>query len=345
MNPTNPNFPQGLAESHNRQAGPRRVSLPRQNPRGGQNLPRGFCLPRVRRGAITVGNFDGVHLGHRKLIETTISYAHRGNRQALLYTFSPHPILFLYPEKKHQMLCSFQQSQEQLSQFDLDHIIVQPFTKAFAQLSPKEFIEQYVLARFQPEWLVVGANFRFGKGRLGSVALLKEMAKKQDFKLKVIEPVKKEGLVVSTSAIKELVSLGQWDKVRALLGRCFSLKGQVVKGVGRGKKLGFPTINLQCMPNLILPPCGVYAGFVKDGSANWPAVLNLGNTPTFFKTTKGLKTEVHIIGQSRLWRKRDLEFQILGFIRAERKFSHPSDLVSQIQEDIEQAQSFFSASS
>ena len=297
-------------------------------------------------GAVTVGNFDGVHLGHKKLIETTIRYARLANKSSVLYTFYPHPVQFLYPEKKHRLLCSFQQSQECLRRFDLDHLIVQPFTKAFAQISPQRFIDEHILARFQPEWIVVGTDFRFGAGRTGSVALLKEMAQKHPFKLKVIAPVQQEGMVVSTSAIKELVSLGQWDKVRSLLGRRFAIKGQVVKGAGRGQKLGFPTLNLQCESNMILPPRGVYAGFIKEGKKRLPAVLNLGYNPTFSDpiaegNIRDLKIEVHIIGQKKRWQKKECEVEIGGFIRPEKKFSPPSALVCQIQQDIKQAQRFF----
>ena len=289
-------------------------------------------------GAMTVGNFDGVHLGHKELIETTVRYAQQVRKPSLLYTFYPHPALFLYPKKKHRLLCSFQQSQERLRGFHLDHIIVQPFTKAFASLSPEEFIEKHILARFRPEWILVGSNFRFGKERAGSIAFLKKLAKKGLFKLKVIASLKKAGRVVSTSAIKELVSLGQWNQVRALLGRPFSLKGMVVKGHGRGQKLGVPTINIELEKNIILPPLGVYAGWLREGNKNWPAVLNLGYNPTFSQK-KLLKAEVHIIGFKKSWRSKMCEVEIVRFIRPEKKFPHQSALIHQIQEDIKQASS------
>ena len=297
-------------------------------------------IPFRHGGAMTVGNFDGVHLGHRELIEATIGCARQVDGPSVLYTFYPHPVQFLYPDRGHRLLCSFKQSQRQLSNFDLDHLVVQPFTKKFAMLSPETFLKKHILDCFQPKWLVVGSNFRFGKGRCGSVSLLREMAPKYCFKLKVIEPIRKEGRVVSTSAIKELVSLGQWDRVRALLGRCFSIKGLVVKGRGLGKELGFPTINIKWDSGITLPQRGVYAVFVREEGLSLPAVLNLGYNPTFSKSRQ-LKTEVHIIGWGQCWHNKECEVEVRGFIRPEKKFLNKSALVSQIKQDIKQAQKFF----
>ena len=294
--------------------------------------------PALRAGAITIGNFDGVHLGHKKLISATIRHARKARGPVVLYTFYPHPAQFLFPKKNHQLLCSLKKSRELLqTNFDLDHLIIQPFTRSFANLLPDKFIQKHILDPFQPEWIVVGPDFRFGASRQGTIALLRDMQKKYSFQLKVIAPLKKAGQVVSSSAIKELVLRGLWDQVPLLLGRYFSLKGKVVKGKGRGKKWGFPTINMECDKNVLLPARGVYKAFVLEGHKKWPAVLNMGFNPTFVSSPSQWKTEVHIINRKTHWRKKECEVELVAYIRPEKKFSHAGALVQQIKKDIAQA--------
>ncbi len=291
----------------------------------------------VRVGAITIGNFDGVHLGHKQLINATLRHAQRAGGPAFLYTFDPHPAQFLFPEKNHQLLCSLKKSRELVRAFDLDHLVVKAFTRSFASLLPEEFIRKHILDPFQPEWVVVGPDFRFGAGRQGSIALLRDMQKKYSFQLKVIAPLKKAGRVVSSTAIKELVLKGRWDQVPALLGRYFSLRGRVVKGKGRGKKWGFPTINMECDKNVLQPARGVYKAFVLEGNKKWPAVLNMGFNPTFASEGSQWKTEVHIMGWKKPWRRKECEVELVSYIRPEKKFSHAEALCRQIKKDIEHA--------
>ena len=296
------------------------------------NLPKGAIL--------TIGNFDGVHLGHRRLIDTVIHSARQSHQPSVLYTFSPHPVQFLFPERKHKLLYSFEKTKEIVSTLDLDCLIVEPFTDDFSKLLPEEFIEKHIVSCIQPKLLVVGYNFRFGINNLGSVELIKKMGEKYDFRVKVVGPVKKEGKVISSSLIKETILSGNWHLVPSFLDRFFSIKGLVVKGKGRGQKMGFPTINLQVDKNVLLPVNGVYTARVKKKSQFFYAVVNIGTNPTFSKNCLK-KIEVHLIERAENWQEKECEVEILEKIRSEKKFPGPKELVHQIKKDIEYAKKYF----
>ena len=284
---------------------------------------------------LTIGNFDGVHLGHQKLIKTVLRYSQKEKKPAVLYTFSPHPAQFLHPQKKHLRLCPLSQSEQILRKMGLKHFIVQKFNKSFSQTSPEDFLE-YIVRRFQPLCIVVGSNFRFGAGGKGSCELLKKSAKKFGFRLKIVPPVKKNNQIVSTSLIKKQILAGQWEEVSSLLGRPFSLTGKVIKGEGRGKTLGFPTLNLKTEKDILLPKAGVYTVQLRKKNQSFRAVMNIGTNPTF--SNKCLKKiEVHVIGKNLLRPALNYEVDILGYLRPEKKFSHSHQLMAQIQKDIQQA--------
>ena len=295
----------------------------------------------LAKGAVlTIGSFDGVHMGHRQLINIVIQSARYIKKPAVLYTFSPHPAQFLFPEKKHKLLCSLEKTEEILCAMGLDGLIVEPFTSSFSKLSPEEFIEKHIVAPIQPTLIVVGYNFRFGADGAGSSQLLEKLKKKHNFRLKVIPPIKKGDVIISSSFIKKAVLSGDWDVMPALLGRPFSIKGLVVKGEGRGKKLGFPTINLEVDKNILLPWNGVYIARVKGKNQYFYAVINIGTNPTFLNNCLK-KIEVHIIGGSEQWKDKECEVDILKYIRPEKTFSGAGELIHQIKQDIEQAKKYF----
>ena len=285
---------------------------------------------------LTIGNFDGVHLGHKKLVNAVVQTARAQNRPSVLYTFSPHPAVVLFPQKKHFFLYPIQQNRERLLTLGLDHLIVKPFTRAFSRLSPEEFIKKHIVERFQPAQIVVGHDFRFGADGKGTARLLKKLGEKYNFKTKVLLPVRRKGVIVSSSAVKTAILSGQWDLARALLGRFFSIKAQVVKGEGRGKHIGFPTLNLKGHKNTTLPARGVYTARVKKKDQYFPAVVNIGVSPTFSQTGPQ-KIEVHLIGQTRPWREKSCEVELLRYIRPERHFASAQALARQIKKDIDTA--------
>ncbi len=295
---------------------------------------------RFKGAVLTIGNFDGVHLGHKELVNTVIQYAKRENKSSVLYTFFPHPAQILYPEKNHKYICSFEETSKILRSMSLDHIIVEPFTKDFSRLPPERFIEEYIVELINPTWIVVGYDFRFGTKGRGSIGLLEELSKKHNFRLKVVPPVKCGDIVISSSAVKEAILSGKWDLVPLLLGRPFSIKGFVVKGKGRGRGLGFPTINLKVNENSLLPLNGVYIARAVRKNESFYAVINIGVAPTFSDNCLK-KIEVHLIGKREPWKDKECEVEVLKYIRPERKYSSAKELALQITQDIDQAKKYF----
>ena len=285
---------------------------------------------------LTIGNFDGLHLGHKQLIDILIKHARSENKISVLYTFFPHPVQVLFPEKQHKFLCSFDQNKELLHSAGVDHLLIRSFTKAFSMLSPEDFIERHIIAPIQPRIIVVGYNFRFGVGSAGSISLLRDLQKQHNFRLEVVEPVKIKGMAVSTSSIKRAILDGNWDLVPELLGRFFSIKGLVVRGEGRGKGMGFPTLNLQADPDTIIPSKGVYIARVKKKDQYFQSVINIGHSPTF-NDNRSKRIEVHLIGRNEKWEGKFCEVEIVQYLRPEHKFSCSKDLIDQIKKDIDQA--------
>ena len=301
---------------------------------------RGVIPPCMKGAVLTIGNFDGVHLAHKELINTVIQYAHKDNKASVVYTFSPHPIQVLFPEKQHRLLSSVNKTREILNVMGLNYLIVRSFTSAFSMLSPEQFVEESIVSLIQPSLIVVGYDFRFGIDHSGSIQILKQLGKKHGFHLKVIPPVKRRGIVISSSAIKQAVLSGKWDLIRDLLGRPFSIRGLVVKGEGRGKKLGFPTINLSVKENILLPMNGVYTAKVVKKDQCFYSVINIGVNPTF-SDDRLKKIEVHFIEVDQPWFDKECEVEILEYIRPEKKFASSEDLIRQIKQDICLAKKYF----
>jgi len=289
---------------------------------------------------LTIGNFDGLHLGHKKLIDTVIKRAKQYSKVSVLYTFSPHPMKVLFPKKEYKALYPLKKTIDLLQKTDLQYLVVEPFTLCFSELSPELFIEQYIVKYMHPKSIVVGHDFRFGLKGSGSIKSLKILGKKYKFDVIEIDPVKKEGITISSSIIKKNILLGHLGLVTELLGRPFSLKGVVITGEGRGKALGFPTINLQIEKDILMPANGVYTAKVVKKNQCFQSVVNIGTNPTFSKK-RVRKIEVHIIGYNKVWCESECEVELLHYIRPEKKFFNSEDLIFQIKKDIEQTKKHF----
>lgn len=290
-------------------------------------------------GIVTIGNFDGVHIGHKHIIEHVLQLAQTRNVPSILYTFDPHPMEILQPEQTRYRLCTKNQTMHLLQQTGLNHIIVEAFTKDFSRLSPEEFIHQRIVHLLQPAVIIVGENFRFGTGGTGGRQLLTKLGKKYHFEVKIMPHLKKDGCVISSSLIRRSILDGKWDTVSTLLGRPFSIKAPVVKGANRGKSLGFPTINLKPNSQQLLPANGVYIAQIAN--SRQPAAVNIGFCPTF-STNTTRKIEIHIIEKNIKWQDSECEVEILRYIRPEQSFSNVTALTRQIQQDIKQVQQYFS---
>ena len=302
--------------------------------------------PRLKkkRTVVTIGNFDGLHIGHQHIIRQVLKKAHALKARSVLYTFNPHPAEILKPRQPLKRLCTGSQHLRLLKQTGLNDIIVQPFTRAFSRLTPEHFIKQYIVKTLSPLLVVVGDNFLFGARGKGDHQLLKTLGQKYGFKVQITAPLKKNGEVVSSTRIRQMITAGQLHLIPKLLGRAFLLTAKAVKGCGRGTKLGFPTINLQADKNQILPLNGVYsAKFLTHGGKKKPAVVNIGGRPTFNKALgeRPVVIEVHLINARINWQQSMCEVEIIKRIRSEKKFPHAEALTTQIKKDIQKAKKDF----
>lgn len=292
--------------------------------------PEDFCFP-----VLTIGAFDGIHLGHRRLIERTLYTASKIKGQAVVMTFEPHPLKVLYPERALKLITPILEKLRLLEETGIDAVIIYPFSTQFAQTPPEGFVEDVLYKRIRPKKVIVGYNFTFGRNRSGTADVLGELGTNFGFEVEIVPPYEKDGKPVSSSWIRQLISEGRIQEANELLGRNFSATGTVIRGRGRGKNLGAPTANLIVHPDQILP-LGVYAVKVYGiTDVPMPGVANIGRKPTFGE--ENVTFEIHIIGFSGDLYGKELRVEFLAKIREERAFPNIKDLSFQIQRDIEQA--------
>lgn len=300
-----------------------------------------------KRSFMTIGNFDGVHLGHRQLVDTVI---HRDPRTAdavsVLLSFYPHPMQVLRPDKKHTRLFNLQDQQEELGQRGLAAIVRQPFSREFSELSAQDFLQNYLLKYFHPQLLVVGHDFAFGAYRKGNIDLLAQFCAQNKIELKIVSPLKNsQGKTISTSAIREALSAGQLDLAEEMLGRKYYLKGVVEKGDQRGRTLGFPTANIK--PDVdFYPKTGVYACQVSSsvfGAEKKTAVMNIGINRTFVEGDRNpIKVEVHLLDFNGDLYGRTMKVEFCHYLREEQKFASLEELKKQIALDVIKAKEILS---
>ena len=291
--------------------------------------------------ALTIGNFDGVHCGHRELIKRICKRAKEKNTKSLVMTFDPHPMKILFPDKHLHRLFDFQDQLEVLSQLGVNAVIVEKFNKELSRLSPSGFIEKFIVDPIQPEFLVIGYDFKFGANRHGNAEYLLDIGKKRGFNVEVVPAFKIDGQIVSSTSIKEELIQGDVSHASKMLGRNYYLRGKVVNGEKRGSRVGFPTANLETDAE-ILPLNGVYATFIEVNSQKYRAVTNIGYKPTFRNEKEGRPTiESHIINFSGDIYGKEIKVHFGEFLRQELKFSGPAALKEQIATDIIQAQKWF----
>jgi riboflavin kinase / FMN adenylyltransferase len=289
---------------------------------------------------LTIGNFDGLHLGHRALLDAVVARAHALERQAAVYTFDRHPRRVLQPELHLPRLTSRDQMEHGLRAEGIDLLIVEPFTRELSDLEPERFVEQVLVERIGPAEVFVGRDFRFGHGRAGSDETLRRMLPAYGVRVSVIAQVLVEGEDVSSTRIRRLLAEGRVEEVARCLGRPYSVWGRVVAGERRGRTLGFPTANL-APENELIPARGVYATTVRkiESSAPcspaYPAVTNIGTRPTF--EPGQLLVETHLLDfDGDLYDSR-IEVSFEARIRDERRFSGPDELRAQIELDAARA--------
>ena len=289
--------------------------------------------------AVTIGNFDGVHLGHRRLLERAQAHARRLSSKAVALTFWPHPARLLAPDYAPPLITSRHRRLELLAEAGCDAVVEQPFDRAFADLSPAEF-NALLLERLRARAVVVGYDFTYGKGRAGRVETLRLACEEQGATLEVVPPVTVDGLVASSTKVREFVLAGNVEGARTLLGRDFELEGPVVRGDGLGRTIGVPTANLAAEQELV-PAIGVYATRVRLPGGEWAlGACNVGLNPTFHPesegglTSRALSIEVHVLDHSLDLYGQTLRLSFAARLRAERRFPTVAALVAQIRADI-----------
>jgi riboflavin kinase/FMN adenylyltransferase len=297
----------------------------------------------LRRPVLTIGNFDGLHVGHRAIMKTVLSRARDLGGEAVVYTFDPHPRKVLWPESAPRLLTTLEQKLELLEEIGIDVAIVEPFDSAFAAIPPEDFIREYIHRRVRPLEVYVGYDFHFGRDREGSMRLLTETGPRLGFSVMIIPEVTIDGRDVNSSRIRELLAEGDVSEAERLLGRPFRTRGQVVEGMKRGRALGFPTANL-APENEVLPQAGVYAGwlrFLDEGDpmagVEVPAVTNVGVRPTFQDDNARCIAEAHLIDFSGEIYGRWVDLSFERQLRRERAFSGADALKQQIQLDVVEA--------
>jgi riboflavin kinase/FMN adenylyltransferase len=281
---------------------------------------------------VTVGNFDGVHLGHRAIIRTLVQEARSKNLRSAVLTFDPHPIQVLFPNRKFQRIFSREDQVSEMEKLGVDLLTVEPFTRELSRLTAEEFLKNCLFKIFNPKLVIVGYDFAFGAGRSGSIPELLEFAKRWNFELMIIPPQKLQGAVISSSAIRKLVAEGDVETASQFLGRPYYLEGVVEQGAQRGKGLGLPTANLQTKADL-LPAPGVYATRTRVDGDSHLSVTNVGRNPTFVENGD-LKIETHVLDFEGGLYGRPIRIEFRRRLRDERKFNSVEELKAQIKQDI-----------
>jgi riboflavin kinase/FMN adenylyltransferase len=292
----------------------------------------------LERPILTVGNFDGVHLGHRAILDIVTQRARAVRGEAVVYTFEPHPRKVLSPKNAPRLLTTLEQKLELLALAGVDAVILEPFDLAFARTPAEDFIREFVHARIRPLEVYVGYDFHFGRDREGSMRLLTELGPRLGFSVTIVpEVVIGEGDVNSTRN-RQLLGEAAVEEAAMLLGRDYTVRGRVGRGEERGRTLGFPTANLE-LENEVLPALGVYAGrvrFLDEGDppagGGFPAVTNVGTRPTFGASDR-VVVEAHLIDFSGDLYGRRVELSFRYHLRPERRFGGREALRVQIEAD------------
>jgi len=296
----------------------------------------------LERCVLTVGNFDGLHVGHRRIMSTVTSRARAFSGEAAVYTFEPHPRKVLQPERAPRLLTTIEQKLELFEAAGVDVAIIEPFDLEFAKLPAERFVREILFERIAPLEVYVGYDFRYGRDREGSMRTLTELGPHLGFSVTIVPEVKLGSRDVNSTRIRELLEQGHVEEAALLLGRRYTIRGRVVAGERRGRTLGFPTLNLAA-ENEVLPQSGVYActvRFLDDGEppagSVHLAVTNVGRRPTFGDLAHPL-TEAHLLDfESDVYGRR-VEVAFVDQLRAEQRFESVDALRAQIARDADAA--------
>ncbi len=289
---------------------------------------------------LTIGNFDGVHSGHRRIIQRTVELARELHAKPSVLTFDPHPAKVVAPERAPKLLSTPQQRSEIMRQLGIEQVLILPFGDDFSRLSPEEFAREVLVGRFGALAVLVGENFHFGCGQAGDVTVLRELGGKYGFQTEVIPGVVIRGQLVSSTAVRRLIEAGNVSRAGRFLERPYAVDGEVVSGHGVGSRQTVPTLNLKTEAE-ILPARGVYITRTRDllDGRQWPSITNIGIRPTFGGDS--LTVETFLLAALTPPNPLQIRVEFLKRVREERKFDTPEALKSQIMSDVARANAFF----
>jgi riboflavin kinase/FMN adenylyltransferase len=299
---------------------------------------QGLYGPAKLPSVVSIGNFDGLHLGHQKILRGVVERAPVWGALAAAVTFDPHPLKVLRPDQAPLLLQTLEQKVAGFADLGLNAALVLNFDANLAALSPEEFVRQTLAGPLRAKCVLVGRSFRFGHKQAGNTMRLQELGVKFSFAVEIVEPVTVEGEVVSSSVVRAAVAEGRLAHAARLLGRPFALTGMIRRGAGRGGSILVPTLNLAPEQEL-LPKSGVYATETLIGARVYRSATNIGIRPTF--DSGALSVESHLFDFSETMVTGRLEVRFWERLRDERKFSGPEELRKQITTDIDQTKEFF----
>jgi len=286
------------------------------------------------KGVIAIGNFDGIHLGHQKVVNEARKKAKSKKLPFGIITFEPVPVMYFNSKIKNHRINSLEQKKIQLKKLKLDFLIIIKFNKIFSSLTAEKFIKEIIYNKTKCSFLYVSKNFKFGYKRRGNIQTLKKYEKLYNFKSLITRPYKKNKKIISSTLIREKIINGKIREANTLLNREWNIKGKVIKGRQLGRKIGFPTCNLQ-LNDYIVPRNGVYAVKVKGSNFNKKGIANVGFRPTF--NGKKLLLETNIFGIDKNLYNKEIDISFKKFIRREKKFKDLEHLKKQIKIDIKKA--------
>ena len=297
----------------------------------------------IRNTFLTIGSFDGIHIGHQQLIRELNSQAHLAGAKSVVLTFHPHPSVILRGRTGAFYLTTPSEKAELLDKLGIDIVITHPFTRDLSQSTAHDYVS-YLMDHLGFHQLWVGDDFALGKGREGDVPYLKGHAEEFGYQVHVVEPVRLNGSIVSSSQIRKLITEGNISEANRLLNRLYRLAGEVVHGDGRGKRIGIPTANLETGDEKLIPGAGVYACCIQILDKFLPAAVNVGTRPTFESTDHRSHVEAHILDYSGDLYNHNVKLDFVEKLRGEQRFESVGELIKQIYADIEQTRKIITSS-
>ena len=280
---------------------------------------------------VAIGNFDGIHLGHQKVLKQAKLKSKKEKLPFGLITFKPMPVMFFNSKVKNHRINQLKQKKDQLKKLKLDFLVIIKFNKNFSLYSADYFIEKIIHAKIKSKYVFVSKNFRFGRNRKGNITLLKNYEKKFEFKTIITPPLNRLNRIISSTIIRKKIQKGKIKEANKLLGRPWSIIGNVVKGDKRGRAIGFPTCNIR-LNDYVTPKLGVYSVIAETRQLRKRGIANIGYRPTF--NGQNLLLEVNIFGINKNLYNKEIKIHFINFIRAEKKFKGLEQLKKQIKIDI-----------